>query len=172
MGRALDVEAAVAAVGAAHAPGADEHQLTTSTSTRRPSRADAAFITVLSAATVRPPRPITLPASSSATWSSRTRVPSSSSNDSTETSSGASTSERARYSRSASTGSAGGGMARLDQPLDGVRRLRATSKPVLQALLVDFDGRRIRLRIVVPDRLDDPAVARRALIGHDHAPMR
>src|SRR5207244_2484413 len=76
--RALHVEAAVPPVGPAHAPGAHLCQSSTSTTTRRPSRAEAAFMTVRIAATVRPPRPITLPVSSSATWSSSTSVPSSS----------------------------------------------------------------------------------------------
>src|SRR5215218_6341446 len=106
MPRAVDVEASVQAVRLAHAAGCHERQSTTSTSTRCPPRTAAAFTTVLSAATVRPPRPITLPASSSATFSSRTSVPSSSSNDSTLTSSGRSTSDRARYSRSSSIYSA------------------------------------------------------------------
>src|SRR4029453_740390 len=101
--RVLDVEAPVQAVRLAHPAGRHEGQSTTSTSTRWPSRTAAAFMTVRRAATVRPPRPITLPASSSATWSSSTIVPSSSSKPSTLTSSGLSTSDRARYSSSSST---------------------------------------------------------------------
>src|SRR5215213_5018384 len=107
MARTVHVEASVQAVGRPHPAGGYEGQSTTSTSTRCPSRTAVALITVRSAATVRPPRPITLPASSSATCSSSTIVPSSSSNDSTLTSSGRSTSDRARYSRSSSTYSAG-----------------------------------------------------------------
>src|SRR6185436_13126404 len=101
--RRVDVEAPVQAVRLPHPAGGHERQSTTSTSTRWFWRTAAAFTTVLSAATVRPPRPITLPASSSATCSSSTRVPSSSSNDSTFTSSGLSTSDRTRYSRSSFT---------------------------------------------------------------------
>src|SRR5829696_7276025 len=103
MARTVDVEDSVQAVGRPHPAGGYEGQSTTSTSTRCPSRTAVALITVRSAATVRPPRPITLPASSSATCSSSTIMPSSSSNDSTLTSSGRSTSDRARYSRSSST---------------------------------------------------------------------
>src|SRR4051812_50040106 len=38
------------------------------------------------------------------------------------------------------------------------------------ALLVDPDRGRIGLGVVLPDRLDDPAVARRALVGDDDPP--
>ena len=69
--RALDPEGPVEPVRAAHTPydalRGSEGQSTTSTSTRRPWRPAQARITVRSAATVRPPRPITLPISSSAT---------------------------------------------------------------------------------------------------------
>jgi hypothetical protein len=35
---------------------------------------------------------------------------------------------------------------------------------VLEALLVDHDRRRVGLRVVVADRLDEAAIARRALV--------
>src|SRR3954462_15220817 len=120
----LHVEASVAAVRLADPPGAHEGQSTTSTSTRWPSRTAAAFMTVRRAATVRPPRPITLPASSSPTCSSSTIVPSSSSNPSTLTASGLSTSERARYSSSSSTRAPSARALRVPRPRPGRRRPR------------------------------------------------
>src|SRR4029453_5263202 len=53
-----------------------------------------------------------------------------------------------------------------------VRRLRPAGDPVLEALLVDHDRGGLGLRVVVPDRLDEAAIARRALVGDDHAPDR
>ena len=61
---------------------------------------------------------------------------------------------------------------RLHQLLHRVGRLGAARDPVLEALLVDRDRRGLRLRVVVADRLDEAAIARRALVGDDHAPDR
>src|SRR6185436_16797827 len=60
----------------------------------------------------------------------------------------------------------------LDELLHGVGGLRAARDPVPEALLVDHDRRGLSLRVVVADRLDEPAIARRALVGDDHAPDR
>jgi hypothetical protein len=60
----------------------------------------------------------------------------------------------------------------LRELLHLVARLRAASDPVLQTLLVEHDRRGIGLRVVVADRLDEAAIARRALVGDDHAPDR
>src|ERR1700722_4847182 len=51
-----------------------------------------------------------------------------------------------------------------------VRWLRPTCKPALCPLLVDHDRRGVRLGVVVANRLNHAPVARRALIGYDHAP--
>src|SRR3954471_698863 len=56
--------------------------------------------------------------------------------------------------------------------LDRARWLRAALDPVVVALFVDDERGGLRLRVVVPDRLDEAAIARRALVGHDHAPDR
>src|SRR5258707_13209476 len=50
--------------------------------------------------------------------------------------------------------------------------LRAARQPAASALLVENDRRGVGLRVVVTDRLDHAAVARRALIGDDDAPNR
>ena len=64
-----------------------------------PARRPARSTSVRSARTIRPPRPITLPTSSGATWSTRTSAPSRSTL-STRTASGSSTSSQARYASS------------------------------------------------------------------------
>src|SRR5919199_4525035 len=51
-------------------------------------------------------------------------------------------------------------------------RLRALGQPGADLVLVDADRRRGGLRVVLPDRLDEAAVARRALVGDHHAPDR
>src|SRR2546425_1899847 len=53
--------------------------------------------------------------------------------------------------------------------LDRVRWLRALLQPGGRLVLLDVDRRRLGERVVVPDDLDEPAVARRARIGYDHA---
>src|SRR5687768_9122386 len=101
-------------------------------------------------------------------------LPSSSSKASTRTASGSSTSDRARYSRSSCTGRAAGwagerGLGLLDA-LDAQEvahlagRLRTALEPVACTVLVDANRRRLGLRVVVADRLDDAAVARGARI--------
>ena len=55
---------------------------------------------------------------------------------------------------------------------DRAGRLGAVVEPVARALLVDHDHRGIGLRVVMADRLDRAAVARRAAVGDDDAPDR
>src|SRR6476661_858010 len=146
-----------------------------STTTRLSSRAAAAFITARRALATRPPRPITRPRSSSATSSSSTTSPSISSTSVTLTALGSATSARARNSsRSRTARLAAGGLDALGakQRRDGPRRLGALLQPVLGAIAVDRDQGRVRLRVVLADRLDRAAVARRARIGHDDPPDR
>src|SRR5690349_12322961 len=115
---------------------------------------------------MRPPLPITLPRSASATCSSSSTSPLSRSERSTRTSSGESTSWRARYSSSSSIGAeldAGD----LEQLLDGRRGLRALRDPVACAIGVDLDQRRLELRVVAADLLQGAAVTWGARIGHD-----
>src|SRR3954447_16043091 len=59
---------------------------------------------------------------------------------------------------------------RLEQLAHGVGRLGAAVEPVAHALLVNLDRRRLRLRVVAADRLDEAAVAGRAAVGDDDAP--
>src|SRR3954451_24895054 len=58
------------------------------------------------------------------------------------------------------------------QSRDRTSGLCALLEPVLGAILVDHDQRRIRLRVVLADRLDRAAVPRRALVGDDNPPDR
>src|SRR6476659_7636737 len=144
-----------------------------STRTRRSARAEAALATVRIALATRPPLPISLPRSSPPTVISSTRSPFSSTSE-TSTESGSSTSARARNSTSSRMSLSA---RRLDalgakQSRHGAGRLGAMGEPVLGALRVDHDRRGIGLRVVVPDRLDRPAVARRAAVGDDDAPDR
>src|SRR5580765_1631231 len=55
----------------------------------------------------------------------------------------------------------------LQQPVDRLGGLRTLAEPVLHLVLVELDQRRIVLRVVAPDDLDELAVARRARVG-DH----
>src|SRR5437764_1706368 len=125
---------------------------------------------------MRPPRPITCPRSSSATWSMITVAPRSSAR-STRTWSGWSTSARARDSIIASNaGSApgpsgrSGGTGRHDahQLADGRRRLGAVGDPAVGLLQVDLDDRWVGLRVVAADGLDVAPIARRPRVGHHH----
>src|SRR4029450_6424797 len=122
-------------------------------------------------------RPMTLPMSSSATWSSMT-VPPPSRTTSTFTASGSSTSDLATYPTGPAAASVGpllpgGRDARvLEQPLDRVGGLRALGQPRLRLVGVDVDLDRLRAGVVVADRLDRPAVAGAAAVGHDHAVAR
>src|SRR5213078_1694998 len=50
--------------------------------------------------------------------------------------------------------------------------LCALGQPVAHALLVDLDGRRVGLRVVLAEDLDHATVARGALVGGDDAPDR
>src|SRR5262249_56421074 len=100
-GGVLDEERAVEPVWATdppHCHACRPGQPAISTRTRRPSRAELARTTVRRARTIRPPRPITLPTSSGATYRWRTSA-SSRSSLSTCTAPGSSTSSRARYAR-------------------------------------------------------------------------
>src|SRR3954451_16729882 len=63
-----------------------------------------------------------------------------------------------------------GDVLRLEQLAHRVRRLGALLQPGPDALLVEHDRRGLGLGVVVADGLDDPAVARRALIGDDAPP--
>src|SRR3954464_6158625 len=146
-----------------------------STTTRFSSRVAAAFITDRRALATRPPRPITRPRSSSATSTSRTTSPSTSSASVTWTCSGFSTSDLVRKSSRSRIGQLGTG--RLDalgpeQGGDGPGRTRPLLQPVLGAILVDHDQRRVGLWVVLADRLDRAAVPRRALVGDDNPPDR
>ncbi len=55
---------------------------------------------------------------------------------------------------------------------DRVGRLRADAQPVLHAVGVDLDRRRLVLRVVLPHRLDRPAVPLGAGVGDDDAVVR
>ena len=102
---------------------------TISSMARRSPCAPPARTSVRSARAMRPPRPITRPRSSEATWSRMTSAPSSSTS-STLTWSSCSTSLRARYSTS-SPPSVSHDVFRLQQARDRIRRLRALREPVL-----------------------------------------
>src|SRR3954447_6322726 len=146
-----------------------------STTTRLSSRVAAALITERSALATRPPRPITRPRSSSATSSSRTTSPSISSASVTWTASGSATRARARNSSSSRIPALTAyGLDALDpqQRRDRPGGRRARREPVAGAILVDHDQRGIRLRVVLPDRLDRPAVPRRSLVGDHDTPDR
>src|SRR5688500_18546562 len=151
-----------------------------STEIRRSSRAPAARAMVRIDLATRPSLPMTRPRSPSATLISRISS-SPSSNSSTSTASGSSTIARTRYSTRSVAGEAMLSSARTlgagdadalgpKQAGDRGARLSAMVDPVLRALLVKDDGRRLGLRVVVADRLDRAAVARRSLVGYDNAP--
>ena len=149
---------------------------------RRRSRAPPRARSSAARARCGPARPITLPTSSSATWSledERAVVP-------------LDLPRRARRRARRRAAGPGGGRAqrplgqlhgdglilspvliyevlRLEQPRDRVGRLRALREPVLHLLLVELDQRRLGLRVVAPDDLDELAVARRARVGGDDA---
>src|SRR5919109_3797759 len=150
-----------------------------STRTLRPDRVDAALATVRIAFATRPPLPISRPRSSGPTVTSSTRSPFSSTS-STWTESGSSTSARARNSTrsrirwSRADHLAPGGLDALgtQKARDGPRRPGPVGEPVAGALRVDHDRGRVGLRVVVADRLDRAAVARRTPIGDDDAPDR
>ena len=61
---------------------------------------------------------------------------------------------------------------RSQKTRDRAGRLRAMGEPVASPVLVDHDRRRIGLRVVVTDRLDDPPVPRGPAVGDDDAPIR
>src|SRR3712207_1195487 len=108
---------------------------------------------------------MTLPMSSSATWSSMT-VATSSSMTSTLTAYGSSTSDFATYStRSLAAISAPLLAGRqdaglLEQAGDGVGRLRALGQPVLRLVGVDVQLDGLRARVVVADGIDGAAITR------------
>src|SRR5439155_999686 len=151
-------------------------------STRTP-RPPIDVMTCRSALAVRPPRPITVPRSSGCTRTSR-RWPRRESISRTRTSSGCSTIPLTRCSsagRSVLSGLGGGvgtGLTLgcdgglLEQALDRLARLRADPEPVLRALRVDLDDRRVVLRLVDADELDRLAVALGARVGDDDAVLR
>src|SRR5438874_12427895 len=88
---------------------------------------------------------------------------SSCSSRSTRTASGSSTSRRA------STSSSSAKILDLEQTPHRLGRLRAFAEPVLDLLLVELDRRRVGLRVVTPNDLDELAVARGARICRDDA---
>src|SRR3954466_7497445 len=92
------------------------------------------------------------------------------------TRSGESTSARARYSSSSRTAPSADVEGRdalgLEQLGDRRRRLGAALEPVVDTLLVDHDRRRVGLRVVATDRLDEAAVTRGAPVRDDDAPHR
>src|SRR5919197_4239461 len=99
-------------------------------------------------------------------------VPSSSSNCSTDTESGSSTSARARYSSSSRITPAGsplprGGVdaLRLQELADLRGGLGALRQPLADAVLLEDDRRRLRLRVVLAHGLDEAPIPRRALVG-------
>src|SRR5205823_6719438 len=57
----------------------------------------------------------------------------------------------------------------IEQNRHRLRRQRALLEPAAHLLLVEVDERRVRLRVVATDYLDELAVARRARIGGDDA---
>ena len=141
---------------------------TISSCRRSPAFAPLARTRMRSERTIRPPRPITLPRSSSATCSSKTTASSRSialdphlarrrrRGSSRRTSSSSSTPALTRRAR--------GG---LHEALHRVARLRALRDPVVDLGLVEIDRGGVGLRVVAPDDLDEPAVARRAAVGDD-----
>src|SRR5262249_25580815 len=141
-----------------------------------PSWCAVASTSVLSASAMRPCRPITLPVSPGATVSSTSVVPRWTFSV-TFTASGASTSAFAMVSTTCATrlatllrhGGSGRRQVTRDERPHGVGRTGALADPVLHALAIDLDLRGLRARVVVPEDLDERAVARRALLGDDHA---
>src|SRR5213075_2862423 len=128
--------------------------------TGSPSRAAVTLSRVRSALATLPLRPITLPMSSSATWSSMTVAPSSSTT-STVTADGSSTSDLATYSTRSLAAMVPtpllgcGHDARIpEQPQDRVGRLGALGDPSLGGLGVDLELDRLGARVVVTDDLD------------------
>src|SRR5690606_22279218 len=59
-----------------------------------------------------------------------------------------------------------------EQAANRIRRLGAVLQPFEGFLLVDLQLRRLGERVVIPDFLDEPAVARRTGVGHHHAVER
>src|SRR6266702_1595733 len=107
------------------------------------------------------------------------------SSSSTRTSSGCSTSQETMYSRVSRDPMAGrsgrlSGAGRrtrrlalddagdLHQPRDGLARLGALADPLLGARAVDLDEGWLPPGVVAADALDEPPVAGRARICHDH----
>src|SRR5207249_11366086 len=148
-----------------------------------PSRVAITFTSARSAFASRPPRPMTLPTSPSATWRcSFVKSPSSSSV--TTTASGASTSCFATCSTnsrlpgaldaSVMRGSTGGrrdlglgDAAANEKHPRGRGRARAVLDPMARAVRVDDEVDGLGARVVVTDGLDELAIARRARIGDD-----
>src|SRR5262245_29087239 len=148
-----------------------------SSATRWPRSDAAARNTVRSAVATRPPRPITWPTSSSATWSAITRRESPC-RRSTSTCSGCATRQRAISATIASMASMasgrlrsrlGAGVRDLDQLAHRRRRLGALADPGVDLLEVDLDQRRLGLRVVPADGLDVAPIPRGARIGHHNA---
>src|SRR5512138_832943 len=142
-----------------------------SSTARRPSLRAAASSTVRSAFAVRPPRPMTRPRSSGSTVSSNT-VERSCSTTSTFTASFRSTSSRAsQRTRSRTLRLLLGGLLRLrllEQHRHRLARLRAGLEPVLDPLGLELQDLGLLRRVVHPDVLDVPAVARLARVGRHH----
>src|SRR5512133_80760 len=144
-----------------------------SSTARLPSLRAAASITVRSALAVRPPRPMTRPRSSGSTVSSNT-VERSRSRTSTWTASFRSTSSRASQrtrSRTVRLALLLGGLLRLrllEQHRHGLAGLRARLEPVLDPIRLELQELGPPRRVVHPDVLDVPAVARLARVGRHH----
>src|SRR4051794_1102057 len=153
-----------------HEPVADAQRI--SSWTGSPSRAAVTLRSVRSALATLPLRPMTLPMSSSATWSSITVAPSSSTT-STVTAPGSSTSDFATYSTRSlaaivATLLGRGHDARVpEQAKDGVRRLGALREPGLRLVGIDLERDRIGPRVVVAKRLDRSTVACASAVGDD-----
>src|SRR5690606_3428700 len=71
-------------------------------------------------------------------------------------------------------GSAAVGLDALDakQTGDALGGLGTLPEPVIRPFLVDHDGRRLGLRVVLADRFDRAAITRRALVGDNDSPDR
>src|SRR5207302_2925049 len=81
--------------------------------------------------------------------------------------SGSSTSRRASSATNSATALLDS--LRLEELRHRLRRQRALLEPAAHLLFVEVDERRLRLRVVAADDLDELAVARRARIGGDDA---
>ena len=128
---------------------------------------------------VRPCRPITRPSSPGAIVSSTTVCPRRSNSVTRPRRAGAasarattSTTSRARLTTRPVLRPRGAGGIRSISVRTVSDGCRAGLQPVRQPLAIDHQRLRLRARVVVPEHLDEPAVARRPALGHDHAEER